>query len=352
MPDRYGELHPIINQSLCVDCGLCKQICPANHEIDAFSATDCYAAWVGKISERTLSASGGIAALMYKHIIEKCKGVAYGVTWNEKIEPHFTRMDNMSEVDNFKGSKYVQAFVDNSYRSVKSDLLKDKWVLFIGTPCQIAGLRSFLHRDYEKLLTCDLLCHGVPPYDYLKQELSSITHVDMSVVQNCRFRGNDRYNYWLTLWDKDRKMLYAKRGIQSPYLLGFLVSLTLRESCYKCPYASKYRVADITIGDFIGLKEMRNPIDKLQNPSVCVPITPKGMTFWKSLCESYPDLHYEKYPYEVAVSYGPSFRHPAMRNVKRDKFLNNYQKMGWNYAIRRALWKSILRNIILSKIKK
>ena len=354
LPDKKGELHPVVNMLTCVNCGLCKTTCPVNIEIQTNVAVDCYAAWVGNNDDRQLSSSGGIAALMYKYFIEIKKGVAYGVLWNDVIEPHFDRIEDASELDRFKGSKYVQAFVDDSFRRIKSDLLAGRYVLFIGTPCQVAGLKSFLNKDYDKLLTCDLLCHGVPPYEYFKQELSSIKGVKLSQIENCRFRGNDKYNYYLTLWGRNKELLYSRNASISPYLLGFLVSLTLRESCYSCRFACKERVADISIGDFIGIKNLNSSHshNNIKNISVCIPVSDKGKQFWKSLCQFYPILKYEKRSYSEAVNGGPSLRGPAQRNYKRDKFLCDFQKRGWRYAITRALWKSILRNIIMTKIKK
>lgn len=350
LPNKYGELHPSLDQSNCVNCGLCKATCPVNNDISGSVASDCYAACINGKADRILSSSGGIAALMYRYFVEHLNGIVYGVAWNELLEPHFIRLDSISELIRYRGSKYVQAFVDYSFRDIKSDLLNDKYVLFIGTPCQVAGLKNFLRKDYDKLITCDLLCHGVPPYEYLKQELAYICKWhDLQQVKNCRFRGNDQYNYSLTLWDENVKLLYKKKAMSSPYLLGFLVSLTLRESCYKCKYSNAHRISDITIGDFIGLKNS-NSFDG--NVSVVVPTTDKGLNFWYKLCQAYPTLYYEKRPYEEALLGGPSFKAPAIRNPKRNKFLKDYEKYGWRYAIMKVLWKSILRNKIMSRLKK
>ena len=356
LPDKHGELHPIVNQELCIDCGACKSCCPVNNKIVKTGIiSSCYAACVGNSVDRQLSSSGGIASLMYKYFIEVKNGVVYGVAWNKRLEPHFKRSENAVNLEQFKGSKYVQAFVDNSFRYIKQDLLTGKSVLFVGTPCQVAGLKSYLRKDFDNLLTCDLLCHGVPPYEYFKQEVASIKRVKFSQIENCRFRGNDEYNYCFSLWDRSKRLLYSREAVTSPYILGFLVSLTLRESCYSCKYACKERVSDISIGDFIGLKSLASSVEQEKvhgNVSLCIPVTKKGEAFWKNICQTYSFLYYEKHPYGEAISNGPSLREPAIRNSKRDKFLNDYQKKGWSYAIRRALWKSILRNVVMSKIKK
>ena len=208
LPDKNGELHPQINTQICVDCGICQSRCPVNDNVRMVMPVSCYAAWNSDAKERELSASGGIAAAMYKYVIEQLAGVVYGVAWNSVLRPEYVRVDSLADLERLKGSKYVQAFVDNIYQDVKKDLQHGRWVLFVGTPCQVAGLQNYLgkNKSNDRLLTCDLLCHGVPPYDYLKAELGTIPSPVLKKVINCRFRGNDQYNYCFSLWDDGKRL--------------------------------------------------------------------------------------------------------------------------------------------------
>lgn len=207
-----------------------------------------------------------------------------------------------------------------------------------------------MRKDYANLITCDLLCHGVPPYEYLKSEISRILRRKSKTVTNCRFRGNDEYNYGLSLWNGER-LIYFKKGIASLYLSGFLTSIILRESCYSCKFSTNERVADITIGDFLGLGSLKTIKPRPQNISVITLNTSRALLVWDGVKKYQPNLKSEQRPIEEAIKGGVSFRHAAIRNLKRDAFLKDYQCKGWNYAIRKALWKNILRNKLRAILK-
>lgn len=343
LPDKHGELHPVINEEKCVDCQLCRNVCPINYPIEKTEPIQCFAAWEASLGIRKLSASGGVAAAMYQTVIKELKGVVYGVGWRDDLKAHFLRVEELSQLNDLKGSKYVQAVVDTIYRQVKVDLQKDRTVLFVGTPCQVAGLKKYLrNKKFNNLITCDLLCHGVPPQDYLVEEIKSLLPKNkLQNITNCRFRGNDGYNYWLTLWNGDT-LLYAKRAMLSYYLAGFLTSIILRESCYHCKYSDRGRVADITIGDFIGLGKLKSCEQNPSNVSVVTLNTDEGASFWNKVV-NFSSLKYEERQIDEAVCGGGSFRNCASRNPKRNKFLSDYEQYGWRKAIRKSLWKSILK---------
>lgn len=343
--DRNGELHPIVNQQRCIECGLCNKTCPVNTPPKIVQPEKCFAVWHSNHSFREKSASGGIAAALYLYFIQYLKGVVYGVTWNNELQPVFHRTESIDEIESFKGSKYVQAFIHTTYQQIKIDLKNNRYVLFIGTPCQIAGLKNFLKKDYPQLLTCDLVCHGVPPYEYFKSEIQRVSKRISKTITHCRFRGNDKFNYHFSLWN-NQTLLLDKKGSRSYYLYGFLTSIILRESCYSCKYSTNQRIGDITLGDFIGLGKLHTTDIQPKNISVVTINTPKAFSIWTDLINKYPDIHFEPRPFEEAVTGGISFRQPATRNPKRTKFLSDYKTYGWNKAIRKALWKSILRNRI------
>lgn len=348
--DSNGVLRPVINPLLCVNCNLCQGVCPVNNKLDMHGPMRCYAGWNEDNEYKKECASGGIASLLYLYVIKHLKGVVYGVGWDNALRPVYKRVENADEVNQLKGSKYVQAFVGKAYRWVKTDLHNNRTVCFVGTPCQIAGLKSYLRKDYANLITCDLLCHGVPPYEYLKSEISRILRRKSKTVTNCRFRGNDEYNYGLSLWNGEH-LIYFKKGIASFYLSGFLTSIILRESCYSCKFSANERIADITIGDFLGLGSLKTIRSRPQNISVITLNTSRALLVWDGVKKYQPNLKSEQRPIDEAIKGGVSFRHAAIRNLKRDAFLKDYQCKGWNYAIRKALWKNILRNRLRSILK-
>lgn len=146
--DLNGVLRPLINPLLCVNCTLCQSVCPVNNKLDMHSPMRCYAGWNEDKEYKKECASGGIASLLYLYVIEHLKGVVYGVGWDDALRPVYKRVENSEEVNQLKGSKYVQAFVGKAYRWVKTDLHNNRTVFFVGTPCQIAGLKGYLRKDY------------------------------------------------------------------------------------------------------------------------------------------------------------------------------------------------------------
>ena len=349
--DKFGELHPQINQDLCINCGLCIKKCPVRTEPQWEVPIGCYAVWNKNEKDRRLSASGGVATCFSQYMIKNKNGIVYGVKWDKQLRPVFDKVTSISDIEDLKGSKYVQAYVNFKYKEVDVDLQSGKNVLFIGTPCQIAGLKSFLGKDYDNLLTCDLLCHGVPSPDFLSGEIKRILGRKIGLATNCRFRGNDKYNYNFSLWNNG-KVLYNKRAFLSYYFTAFLTSITLRESCYSCRYASERRISDITLGDFIGLGKLYPFTGNAHNASVVVLNTSKGEYFFSEFRNSMQNLYIEKREYEEAVQGGESFRKPVKRNIKRDKFLVLYEKYGWEKAITKVLWKYIFRNTLMAELKK
>lgn len=283
--DKFGELHPQINQDLCINCGLCIKKCPVRTEPQWEVPIGCYAVWNKNEKDRRLSASGGVATCFSQYMIKNKNGIVYGVKWDKQLRPVFDKVTSISDIEDLKGSKYVQAYVNFKYKEVDVDLQSGKNVLFIGTPCQIAGLKSFLGKDYDNLLTCDLLCHGVPSPDYLSGEIKRILGRKIGLATNCRFRGNDKYNYNFSLWNNG-KVLYNKRAFLSYYFTAFLTSITLRESCYSCRYASERRISDITLGDFIGLGKLYPFTGNAHNASVVVLNTSKGEYFFSEFRNS------------------------------------------------------------------
>ena len=349
--DTEGFLYPVVDKGDCINCGLCIKKCPVRTEPQWEVPIGCYAVWNKNEKDRRLSASGGVATCFSQYMIKNKNGIVYGVKWDKQLRPVFDKVTSISDIEDLKGSKYVQAYVNFKYKEVDVDLQSGKNVLFIGTPCQIAGLKSFLGKDYDNLLTCDLLCHGVPSPDYLSGEIKRILGRKIGLATNCRFRGNDKYNYNFSLWNNG-KVLYNKRAFLSYYFTAFLTSITLRESCYSCRYASERRISDITLGDFIGLGKLYPFTGNAHNASVVVLNTSKGEYFFSEFRNSMQNLYIEKREYEEAVQGGESFRKPVKRNIKRDKFLVLYEKYGWEKAITKVLWKYIFRNTLMAELKK
>ncbi len=334
--DEYGAAYPRIDSDKCIECGICRKICPANEKLPLKRAPHSYAAWSEYEPE---SSSGGIAAVMSKHVLSM-GGAVYGAAVTERRTKHI-RVTEETELQKLRGSKYVQSDIGLIYRDVKLDLEGSICVLFIGTPCQVAGLKAYLRRDYENLITVDLVCHGTPPHKYLEEHLDKQTKGNWDSYS---FRG--RYDYVLTAY-KDRKITYQKSKNEDLYFHAFLKKIICRENCYNCFYARPERVSDITIGDFWGLD--RSTLKEIYKGriSLVLPNTEKGTAFFECIKSQ---MVREKRTLEEALNKKQvNLIHPTKPNKERDDFLNYYMQFGFLSAISKT---SIRKEVRKNRLKK
>lgn len=344
--DKYGEIHPVVDQSACIDCKLCQKTCPNNRERNYSYPNHCYAAWLDDEEERKICASGGIATIITKYILGK-GGILFGSRYDKQLNPIIKWTDQVKDIDAYKGSRYVQTKVgDDTFRQVKQFLTEGKSVVYVGTPCQISGLYAFLKKPYEKLITVDLICHGVSPTTYFKQEIDYLSKkFNLSDIADARFRGNDGNNYRLTLWNKDRRKLFPVNNYRQKifdtsylddyYIQGFLKGVSLRENCYSCKYARPDRISDITIGDFIGLgKKVPFNYDTHANISSVTTNTQKGFDFLMSVKDTCQHLVLIERDYIERLEYKPSLVEPFKRDPRNQMFRKLYASEGFSKAIR------------------
>ena len=347
--DEFGEPHPVIDEQQCVECNLCRKTCPNNSSLAFFYPQKCYASWITDKTKRYNCASGGIGTALSEYIIEYKKGVVFGTRFDENWTPKTMYASTIEEVNAFKGSKYVQSIIaNNTFKQIKEYLISGRYVMYIATPCQIAGLISYLNKDYDKLITVDLICHGVCPPSYFKAELNYLkqTH-SFKDLTDIRFRYNGRYTFRLTLWNK-KKILYKPNMYSQYYTCGYFMGVTMRENCYSCSYARPERISDITIGDFIGLGKKRSFKHMISNVSSVFINTGKGNDLYKELSEYLGPkiVNVERY-YEERLEYGPSLRYPFERHKLNNKFRNLYLEYGYVIAVR----KTLKRIVVLDRIK-
>ena len=332
--DSLGKTVPKINDR-CIECGLCVKTCPINKKQDLKQPIKCYAAKSIDKSDSDCS-SGGMATSFSRYVINN-GGYVYGAAFDEENLVAHKYIDGLDELNDLKGSKYVQSYIGNTYQSVKKHL-SDKIVLYIGTPCQIAGLKSFLNHDYDNLITVDIICHGTPPASYLKDYIESL---NIDKFDNLSFRG--KYDYKLTLYCNDR-LVYQKSNEKDYYFSSFYKGLISRDNCYNCEYAGVKRVSDITIGDFWGLDEkiLKEKFDG--KASVVLINSQKGINFFENVKDSMISIERE---INEAVNGNDQLRHPANKHALRDRFENEYRINGFAKAIRKVYKKQLFINKLL-----
>lgn len=336
--DEFGNVYPEINQNICIQCNLCSKVCPANYPVEKKSAHKVYASWVLDSKKRLLSTSGGLATLFSEKVIEQ-NGVVYGAAFDQGEFKHVrvTQKENLSKI---RGSKYVHSYINGVYKLVKQDLLCEKKVLFIGTPCQVAGLISYLNltrQSIDKLYAIDIICHGVPSQKLLKNEIGG-TDFD-----SITFR--DKEGFYLNLYRKG-KCIKKIPYYESLYYLGFLDSLTYRENCYRCPYAESTRVGDITLGDFWGLGNLKDEIkEEDKGISLVLVNSKKGEILYQDVKSS---LFYEERSFEEAYLGNAQLREPSKPHRNRERFLSDYSKIGYT----KAMTIDLEYNSIINKTKR
>lgn len=317
--DDIGELHPVIN-NLCVNCGKCISVCPINDvEKHKKKTLSCYASY--SKTQRELSSSGGIASSLSKYFLEN-DGMVCGAIFDGSV--YHVLSSDIEIIDKMRGSKYVHSNVKDCYKEIKK-IISSKKCLFIGTPCQVAGLKNVVG-DEDNLFCVDLICHGVPSPLFLESVLKQFTKVD-----SISFRAENDFDKRTINGKEDEKL--------ERYMTAFLKEMSYRESCYQCPFAENNRVGDITLGDFW---EIQN-FDKANLGVSCVLInSEKGKQILDLIKD---DLYLEERKVESAYIGNPNLCHPSRKHKNRDKFLCIIKNTGdFDGAVKKTMKKEMFKN--------
>ena len=271
--DREGFLYPVVDSVKCIDCGLCEKVCPVLHPVNNETEPLVYAAINNNEAVRMQSSSGGIFTLIAEHVLER-GGVVFGACFDSDWNVVHDYTDTKEGLARFRGSKYVQSNVGNSFNQVKVFLDSGREVLFSGTPCQVAGLKNYLRKSYSNLLTIDLVCHGVPSPEVWRKYLQETIRKAYGIKNNKAVVNPGDYISDISFRAKERrkkkfnvKIIYRDGKMEmmpffeNPYMNVFLSDLSLRPSCYACPAKLHNVQSDITLADFWGVNRIKPAID-------------------------------------------------------------------------------------------
>ena len=179
--DEEGFLYPLVDESVCIDCGLCENVCPVLNQKSEKQPLLQYAAKIKNQNIRMNSSSGGIFSLLAESVIEG-EGAVFGARFNDVWNVVHDFTDTKEGLSSFRGSKYVQSYIGDSFLQAERILKSGRLVMFTGTSCQIRGLKLFLRKDYPNLLTVDFICHGVPSPKVWKKYLNGILYKSARMV--------------------------------------------------------------------------------------------------------------------------------------------------------------------------
>ena len=344
--DKEGFLYPDVDIRACIDCGLCEKVCPMlNHPETATRPIEVYVTKNRDEEIRRTSSSGGVFSAVATQII-KDDGVVFGACFNPAWEVIHDYAETQEDLRKFQGSKYVQSRIGNAYQLVESFLKKGRKVLFSGTPCQIAGLHSFLQKDYDNLYTIDIICHGVPSpgvwREYLEEETarqcdgkkSVLTHPKDKIgdvrIENISFRdkrlGWKKFSFALTLsvpvgHGAKKSVLLSEPLDKNIFLRGFLADLYLRPSCHACPVKKFKSGSDVTIGDFWGVQNVMPEIDDDKGMSALLVNNIHGKNILNKL-----GVDMWRTDYENVLRSNPAIEKSVSMPKNRKHFYNNSSK--------------------------
>ncbi|MGB3209079.1 MAG: Coenzyme F420 hydrogenase/dehydrogenase, beta subunit C-terminal domain [Desulforhopalus sp.] len=262
-----GFSYPVINEEACIDCAKCYNACPfheSNKSAEHVQKTRCYYGWHNNDYIRKDSTSGGAFSAIAEVVFNQNNTTVYGALFDENWTVCHKGIDKLDDLDSLRQSKYVQSEIGNCYVEIRGKLQNDEHVLFCGTPCQVHGLRTFLRKDYDKLLLVDFICHGVTSPAAFHMYICSLEKSEKSSVTNFRFRdkvsrGNIKSLAYTTIEFENKK---SKSTEINSYLMAYMKGVMQRASCEKCPYATLHRQSDLTMGDFWGIENYVHNIKK------------------------------------------------------------------------------------------
>ncbi len=323
--DKESFDYPVMDVSRCIGCDMCERVCPELNISLPSRPQATYAAINRNEAVRRESSSGGVFTLLAEAVIAR-GGVVFGARFDSDWTVRHDKAETSEELVAFRGSKYLQSRIGETFIEAKCHLSEGREVLFSGTPCQIAGLKGYLNKEYDNLLTVDFVCHGVPSPGAWKKYLEEKSRaLSAPAGKNTDFTSlnNDNEGIYEPFTDND-------------YMRVFLSDLDLRPSCYKCPSKGGRSGSDITLGDFWGIEHVDRSMDDDCGTSLVLINTPKGAKLYgelalESKCESYED----------ALRYNRSIESPVVRPPYRELFMSSLEKCGFEIAYNRVFSQSL-----------
>lgn len=318
-------MYPKLEESLCIDCGLCSKICPELHTADSLNPIGYPLAAQAKANGiLDKSSSGGIFSVVAEHVLNK-GGVVVGAELSENMKVRHVIVDNILELNKLCGSKYAQSITSNIYKNVKELLQKGRLVFFTGTPCQVSALKLYLRKPFKNLLTADLICHGVPSPLMFSMVVEYLEEKYKGKVIDYQFRskkltGWSRVSACTMLINGKRKYIYYDEMMRA-FFQAFLDGHVLRMDCYQCPFTRTERPGDFTMADFWSLNAT-NPKFPRQHRGVSMILvnTEKGKTIFEE-CSSH--IHMESSDINVILSgFNYQLKHPTVLTSERNDIFN------------------------------
>ena len=323
LPDREGFLRPTVTDA-CIQCGHCSHICPVLKQREHRSEPAAFAVWNEDESVRALSGSGGAFSLLAEYILDD-GGVVFGAALDENLKVRHIPISSKADIHRLRGPKLVQSEIGDSYQLVRRCLDRGYRVLFTGTPCQVDGLYRYLGEHPEKLLTCDILCGGVPSpgvWEHLVRSMAYIKQKKPLSVSFCaKAEGGKERRFRVEF---EGGSAYDAPLIKSELGCGLHRRLFLRPSCHDCPYMSCDRVGDLSLGHYRGLPKDCLTEEQRKGVSLLLVNSPKGAHMFDTL-----PLKKEKRPLSEAAAANAALTGSAAAPAERAAFFDAFSRQSF-----------------------
>lgn len=333
-PDALGFLYPKVDTEKCTNCGLCEKVCAFNSNYDKslnLAQPLAYAARHKDMKEVETSRSGAAFIAISDYVLDN-GGVVYGAGYTDHFRVIHKRATTKQERDEFKGSKYVQSDLNHVFLQIKKDLKDGLTVLFSGTPCQTAGLNSFIGKKLrEHLILVDIVCHGVPSPYIWKDYIAYLEKKHKDSICQVNFRDKQLYGWTAHHETFKFSNIMREKLIPKSFTYLFYEHIMFRLSCGVCPYTNTRRPSDITIADFWGW-EKTDPNINTDDKGVSLILinTKKGSMIFDSIKSQMITI-----PAKLEDCLQPNLQHPSAIHPKRMQFEHDYQRKGFSYIMRK-----------------
>ena len=350
--DEEGFLYPHVDKTACVNCGLCEKVCPILHKPQTYPVLQAYAAKHTSAEIKLKSSSGGMFSALAEVILQE-RGIVFGAAFDKDWNVVHACAEKLEDLDKLRRSKYVQSNIGKTYQQAKSFLDSGRTVLFTGTPCQIAGLRNYLGREYENLLTADIICHAAPSPAVWQKFLHE--NLDVPAIKAINFRekkigwstfylsfltphGLNAHGNTKTFAEKVHFKLRAAAAVvyRNTFLNAFLNELINRPACHTCHFKGlNQRLSDFTLGDLWGTwPGIITKQDKKYGMSVLLINTSKGKAVFEKLQAS---LICQPVDAERVAKFNSALDKSTAIHPKRAEFFARYQTENFNTLVRELL---------------
>lgn len=325
--DSEGFLYPVTDIDKCISCGLCDEVCPFEQKTKIVDEPIAMGAFCKDREIRYNSSSGGIFSIIARYTINH-GGLVCGVIYDtvEQKAKHVL-IDNIQDIKKLQGSKYIQSELNDVFVEIRMALKTGRLVVFSGTSCQVAGLKSYLRKEYDNLIMVEVICHGVPSTLLWHKYVDYVEKKEKKKIDLVRFRSK-KYSWTdfgidTMFKSQDHKFEFS---FENPFFRLFNSNLCLRPSCYKCKVKGLNTKADISLGDFWHIEEINPKLNDGKGLSLVLLCTAKGKKMLEQISKEIQVIN-EPINYKEACKYNPAIDKSMQMSAKREIFFEDMLKM-------------------------